>query len=46
MEINPKTRSNNSTMNQVKRLDAFLSAQALHTSTVGLLGDGDGLRVV
>lgn len=46
MEINPKNRSNNYFMNQVKRLGAFLSAAPFHTSTVGLLGVVAGLRVV
>lgn len=43
MEINPKTRSNNYSMNQVERLDAFLSTAAFHVLTAGLLGTVEGL---
>lgn len=43
MEINPKTRSDNYSMNQVERLDAFLSTAAFQAPTAGLLDTVEGL---
>lgn len=43
MEINPKTRSNNYSMNQVERLDAFLCTAVFHAPIAGLLDTVEGL---
>lgn len=43
MEINPKTRSNKYSMNQMEKLDAFPSTAAFHTATAGLLDTVEGL---
>lgn len=45
MEINPKTRSNNYSMNQMEGLDAFPSTAAFPSPLAGLLDTVEGLGV-